>query len=545
VNHRNFVSLQCHLVAGVFIATLLSGCVDKEGYRKLADEAESGGAGNGSAGCEGDACPDGTPTCNDDGTCDEDDGESTVSCPTDCPAEGDACGDGTCDPGENALSCPLDCTVAVTCGDGVCSGDEDATSCDEDCPAVCGDDVCTGDEDVESCEEDCPAVCGDGVCTPGAGEDTANCAMDCCGHAFGGDVEGWYRVRPDPMGNQASDVYIGQMGDISGGGGQELVETVFRDGVSRFLGGTFDLGTGNNARQDDCEQCVRVLEDIDPNDQMPARAYFQTAGTLDVTSKPFLGDSVLTLRNAVFHVLEGGDVNPAGECFYIDELVIDTEPSCGDGVCSVGEVCPDDCPCGNGSCDVGDEDNCPGDCVLQTTQGNFRCDGEENKQNTPQDCCEVSLRFEPGDEPLDMMSLVDPGDIDGFYGYGTALPNLIGGPDEEWLELQFFDADVGGMTVDLSAGNNVNFATCNQCVMLLQDRDDPLQDQNWAAEYFQREGSLVVSQAPTPNSNAMMVRLQSVVMEEVTIDWEGSFESTYIPGGRCMYLDGVEMRADP
>jgi glycosidase len=52
--------------------------------------------------------------CDHDGTCDP--GESTASCPDDCPAT--ACDhDGTCDPDESTASCPDDCPAGQACGD--------------------------------------------------------------------------------------------------------------------------------------------------------------------------------------------------------------------------------------------------------------------------------------------------------------------------------------------------------------------------------------------------------------------------------------------
>jgi hypothetical protein len=58
------------------------------------------------------------PSCG-DGVCDA--GESSISCPDDCPA---SCGNGTCEPAESAASCPGDCDpTACTTAPDTCTGD--------------------------------------------------------------------------------------------------------------------------------------------------------------------------------------------------------------------------------------------------------------------------------------------------------------------------------------------------------------------------------------------------------------------------------------
>lgn len=88
---------------------------------------------------------------------------------------GSVCGDAVCDPGETTASCPADCPDV--CGDALCTGSEDPASCNADCPDVCGDALCTGSEGTASCPEDCGTLCGDGACN---GDETEqNCPDDC------------------------------------------------------------------------------------------------------------------------------------------------------------------------------------------------------------------------------------------------------------------------------------------------------------------------------------------------------------------------------
>ena len=102
---------------------------------------------------------------------------------------GDNCaGAGTYDSGDPAQKGSRDaeieasghsCTLSV-CGDGICNFGETTSSCPVDCPPVCGDGTCDGTETCSSCTADCgvcPPVCGDGLCN--GTETPASCPGDC------------------------------------------------------------------------------------------------------------------------------------------------------------------------------------------------------------------------------------------------------------------------------------------------------------------------------------------------------------------------------
>jgi len=91
------------------------------------------------------------PVCG-NGTCEQ--GETTQSCPGDCPVN--PCGNGTCEQGETYASCPADCPES-SCGNGTCDTGETYASCPSDCSQnTCGNGTCDQGETNSSCPADCP-----------------------------------------------------------------------------------------------------------------------------------------------------------------------------------------------------------------------------------------------------------------------------------------------------------------------------------------------------------------------------------------------------
>ena len=140
----------------------------------------------------GDATVDSGEECEFDTDC-----QSGYSCSLQCICEPDEpssgagiseCGNNVCENDESSSTCPLDCTAAEeSCGNFVCEPEkgEDSFVCTDDC--YCGDFVCDESEEANgNCPQDCQAPetggseepsCGDGFCD--FDEDSNICPEDC------------------------------------------------------------------------------------------------------------------------------------------------------------------------------------------------------------------------------------------------------------------------------------------------------------------------------------------------------------------------------
>jgi DNA-binding beta-propeller fold protein YncE len=174
-------------------------------YCNGAETCVGGSCQPGADACPGEECDEGSQTCapttcNANGVCNE--GETCLTCPSDCTGGPAGCGNGVCEPalGEDCLSCPGDCNgkqagrqdQRFCCGDGaganpVGCGDLICHSAGHSCSDApigawcCGDGLCGGLEDTASCSLDCgePPACGDTFCDAGNGESSCACAADC------------------------------------------------------------------------------------------------------------------------------------------------------------------------------------------------------------------------------------------------------------------------------------------------------------------------------------------------------------------------------
>jgi len=108
-------------------------------------------------------------------------------------------------------------------------------------------------------------------------------------------------------------------------------------------------------------------------------------------------------------------------------------------------------------------------------------------------------------------------------GLGSAaVPDVIA--------FEFYMVDQFGI-FDLGSSTNADYATCEQCVRVFQDRDAPV--------YFQARGRLTLLPLSEPQGQFIAGTISGVDLYEVTID-PSTFHATAVPNGRCLRLqDGT------
>ncbi|MDF1562798.1 MAG: hypothetical protein P1V51_07130 [Deltaproteobacteria bacterium] len=112
------------------------------------------------------------------------------------------------------------------------------------------------------------------------------------------------------------------------------------------------------------------------------------------------------------------------------------------------------------------------------------------------------------------------------YYLGTPNPALGGAdPDETHL---FFFSDLTG-AFNLAAPPNDNYATCEQCLMVLED----VGPNGAVRQYFPSEGYMEIVGNESPRLGNATINLYSVRLVEVSID-PITWVSTPVPGGACV-----------
>ncbi|MEM6928853.1 MAG: hypothetical protein AAF602_18080, partial [Myxococcota bacterium] len=96
-------------------------------------------------------------------------------------------------------------------------------------------------------------------------------------------------------------------------------------------------------------------------------------------------------------------------------------------------------------------------------------------------------------------------------------------------------------TFDLSADGDDNGRTCRRCVFVLEDPGAG------GAVFFASEGTLTVeSGSRTLEANSTLdATLTDVTFVEVEVDFEGSFETTPVPDGRCVHVESATVDVEP
>ncbi|TNF24283.1 MAG: hypothetical protein EP329_25155 [Deltaproteobacteria bacterium] len=237
--------------------------------------------------------------------------------------------------------------------------------------------------------------------------------------------------------------------------------------------GTFDLATGNNANYATCDQCALIYSDYDEVAGSTGAVYFQSAGTMTFAAGPGSADFSVTLTGASFVEVE------------IDGSTYTSTPVT-DGACldSAGAVTLSTDTTVN-----------PTECSALTVSGTL-------------------VQYNGGSIYL----------VDGEFAGDPSIPDV--------MTVEFYTSDVGSF--DLGTGDNANYATCSQCVVVYADYDET---NGPAATYFQRGGTLVTADGQTPGDADFGVTLTDLVLEEVTID-DTTYTSTPVTDGACYEMTG-------
>ncbi|MFO0759436.1 MAG: hypothetical protein U0359_23280 [Byssovorax sp.] len=104
-------------------------------------------------------------------------------------------------------------------------------------------------------------------------------------------------------------------------------------------------------------------------------------------------------------------------------------------------------------------------------------------------------------------------------------------------QLEFYDLMISGK-IDLSAGDEANYATCKTCVRVLEDADAAAG--TVGKFYFQKSGSVDLGTSALPSVTG---GIDDVTLVEVTID-PMTFESTPVEGGACLHITKVDFAFD-
>lgn len=104
-------------------------------------------------------------------------------------------------------------------------------------------------------------------------------------------------------------------------------------------------------------------------------------------------------------------------------------------------------------------------------------------------------------------------------GFGGTLPDTI--------YFEFYSPATG--TFDLGSGNNANYQTCLQCILVYQDLFAGIEQKI----FFQTGGSITIDSNTIPGIAANVgLSWSNVTLAEVTINPD-TFVSTLVPNGDC------------
>ncbi|MFO0749568.1 MAG: hypothetical protein U1F43_28440 [Myxococcota bacterium] len=275
--------------------------------------------------------------------------------------------------------------------------------------------------------------------------------------------------------------------------------------------GTFDLATGGNDNYATCDQCIRIVQDIDPSDASKTRHFFQAGGTMiiDPSTPPEEGRldvQLVDLKLVEVTIFADYHTEPLdrGACYDgLGSVHLETAacvPACGDHICG--------------------PDGCGGECGAGCATGVCTLDGKACEVDP---ACHV-LKL-PGGPTLDNKAA-------GVYRTETTSFGLGAESESDFLQLEFYSRATGNF--DLATNEDADHATCKECVRMVLDGK---------REFFQAGGKLELTAGSDvlgdpgadPPGGALTATLKNVRLIEVTYD-EETFHAHPVEGGACIDL---------
>ena len=251
-------------------------------------------------------------------------------------------------------------------------------------------------------------------------------------------------------------------------GEDPMVKVFFNgdEGLTTPKVGTYDLGSGNNANYATCTECVLVHSDFVDETY---KTFFQESGTIVVKS-----------YNETSKIIEG-TISARLVEVTMDDNTLESTPV------------PD------------------GACFEIETEASQ--DNDTDTYVTENGCTGMSISLE---------------DL-------TYKPSLFSWSiGEDPMVKVFFNGDEGLTTpkvgtYDLGSGNNANYATCTECVLVHSD----FVDETYKT-FFQESGTIVVK---SYNETSKIIEgTISARLVEVTMD-DNTLESTPVPDGACFEIE--------
>lgn len=265
--------------------------------------------------------------------------------------------------------------------------------------------------------------------------------------------------------------------------------------------GEYELGIGNNAKISTCTECIFVAEDYNEETGGMAKLYVPESGVLKVTEVrdgTYESKGTITAKMIQVYIdMVSGEAIPVpgGGCVEFKSEVWDTicVPDCDGKVCGA--------------------DGCDGFCGDGCEEGT-QCNADQTECIPCTQITLSGLTSTPVDAPV----------------YKSALTENVAGTDtDDRFELIFSGYQDAG-EFDLATGDNANYSTCKQCVLLYTDASTDGE----GAAYFQKSGTVTIDELVKDGYGCMSAEskgnMENVRLVQVYFD---GTVSTPVKDGGC------------